>query len=204
MTNTDRQVDVWVCAEPIERSVPLVRAVLDSYPRPSRVALRHSVSHTEGVLLIAVAADCRIGVDVERVRDRGVSALPRHALAQSELAAYSRVEPEDRLRVFLGYWTRKEALLKAAGVGLAVEPSLIELDLATGQLQPIVVPAALGPASSWWIAELTLPGFAAALVTDAPMSRIRMIEAIGAGQAGRSSRIVRRRSAYAGAVGSSS
>lgn len=204
MTNIARQVDVWVCTEPVEGSGQLVGAVLDSYPRRDGVALRHSVSHTDGVLLIAAAADCRVGVDVERVRDRGISALPSHALSQHELAVYSTAEPRDRLPVFLAYWTRKEALLKAAGVGLAVEPSLIELDLSAGRSQPLVVPAALGRASSWWIAELALPGYAAALVTDAPVSRIRMIGGIGAGQADGSSRIARSRSAYAGAVGSSS
>ena len=195
MTNTARQVDVWVCAEPAEGSAPLVSTIVDSYPSRDRVALRHSVSHTEGVLLVAVAADCRVGVDVERARERGVSALPRHALTQNELAAYSTAEPGSRLSVFLAYWTRKEALLKAAGVGLAVEPSLIEVDLSAGGSQPIVVPEALGRASSWWIAELTLAGCVAALATDAPVSHIRMIRVTGVGQADRWARIARSRSA---------
>jgi phosphopantetheinyl transferase len=204
MTLTVRRVDVWLSSEAGGCSAPTVEQILDSYPRRDREALRHSVSHTIGALLVAVAADCRVGVDVECVCDRGLTALPRHALTQNELAAFSSTEPADRLSVFLAYWTRKEALLKAAGVGLAVEPSLIEVDVSAIRSQPIVVPEALGPASGWWITELTVPGYAASIATDAPVSRIRMIGSLSAGQSDRSARIARSRSAYAGAVGSSS
>jgi phosphopantetheinyl transferase len=202
MTTTKGDVDVWVCAETDRPSVEVVRRVLDSYPRRAGDERRHSVSHSEGVLLVAVAPHRRVGVDVERVRERGVTALPRHALTRSELEALSTVDPADRLAVFLGYWTRKEALLKAAGVGLAVEPNLIEVSVAAVRSQPIVVPEALGRGIGWWIAELVLPGYAAALATDGPVSTIRMIDATGADQS--SPRIARSRSAWAGAVGSSS
>jgi 4'-phosphopantetheinyl transferase len=135
-----------------------------------------SVSHCIGLVLVAIGWHCRVGVDVEPVTDRGLLRLRYHALADAELA---ELESHDRARqtqVFLGYWTRKEALLKAAGLGLAVEPRLIELPPAGGSPHPLVVPDALGRSSDWWIADLVLHGYVAAVAADVEDARVRLLQ----------------------------
>ena len=44
-----------------------------------------SISHSGGVLLIGLAAGCRVGVDVEPLAERGLARLPAHALTTAEL-----------------------------------------------------------------------------------------------------------------------
>ena len=179
-----------------ERPKPRTRSsisVLEQYPRVSsseaRYArdangrpvvsgskdLRISVSHTEGAVLVAVGILCRLGVDVEPDRNRGLRRLWHHALTGTELDDLERHDRVHRNKVFLGYWTRKEALLKAAGTGLAVEPRLIELPPSRSSPHPIAVPERLGHTTEWWIVELGLTGYAAAVAVDVPAPRIHVL-----------------------------
>jgi phosphopantetheinyl transferase len=186
-------VDVWISLEPAETSDVVVHQVLERYPgvsgpeawyvrdaggRPAVHGyndLSISVSHTDGALLVALGIRCRLGVDVEPVRDRGVRSLRQHALAGSELDELERHGSLRRNEVFLRYWTRKEALLKAAGAGLAVEPRLIELPSSGSSPHPIAVPATLGHPGDWWMVELDLAGYAAAVAVDQPAPRVRLL-----------------------------
>ena len=191
----DGAVDVHVYPEPAGPSDAIVQRVLAQYGNPAATrarfardargrpivrgsdSLRISVSHTKGALLVAIGARCRLGVDVELIQDRGLHTLQRHALTGAELDELGRVEACRRTEAFLGYWARKEALLKAARVGLAVEPRLIELPPPHASPHPVAVPESLGLAREWWIVELDLDGYAAALATDVPHPRVRVLQA---------------------------
>ncbi len=186
-------IDVWVCAEPAERSGAVVQEALRRYPgvcdagaryerdahgRPSvrgHGNLRISVSHTEGALLVAIAARGRVGVDIERVRERGLVRLRYHALTGPERDELERHAAARQTEVFLNYWTRKEALLKAAGFGLAIDLRLIELPPRRTSPHPTVVPDSLGRPEDWWIVDLDLDGYAAAVAVDAPLPRVRVM-----------------------------
>ncbi|HEX4521711.1 MAG TPA: 4'-phosphopantetheinyl transferase superfamily protein [Gaiellaceae bacterium] len=166
-------ISLWIFADvPIDSDGALERVLRplaherDSHGRPfvpGHPELRLSMSHAEGMLLVAVADGCRVGVDVEIVRDRGISSLPAHALSERELNDLG--EPPG-LETFLSYWTRKEAVLKAAGVGLAIEPSLVEL--ARNGPNVCRLPAAFGPPDRWSACEVPLDGYAAAFAADVP------------------------------------
>jgi 4'-phosphopantetheinyl transferase len=133
-----------------------------------------SVSHCMGLVLVAIGWHCRVGVDVEPVTNRGLVRLPHHALTDAELAELESHDRSRQTQVFLSYWTRKEALLKAAGLGLAVDPRLIELPPADGPPRPVAVPDALGRPSDWWIGDLVLQGYVAAVAADVKAARVRL------------------------------
>ncbi len=189
-----RDIDVWVCVAPAEASGTIVRQALGRYPGVSAAAVRVardargrpivcgrddlgvSVSHSMGLVLVAIGWHCRVGVDVEPITDRGLVRLPYHALTDAELAELESHDPSEQTEVFLAYWTRKEALLKAAGLGLALDPRLIELPPADGSPHPIAVPDALGRSSEWWIAGLALQGYVAAVAADVKATRVRLLQ----------------------------
>jgi 4'-phosphopantetheinyl transferase len=193
-TAREGDIDVWICVEPAEASDTIVCQALGRYPGVSPGAVRVvrdprgrpvvagrddlgvSVSHCMGLVLVAIGWHCRVGVDVEPVTDRGLLRLPCHALTDAELAELESHDRSRQTQVFLSYWTRKEALLKAAGLGLAVEPRLIELPPADGSPHPLAVPDALGRASDWWIAGLVLQGFVAAVAADVKAARVRLLQ----------------------------
>lgn len=91
---------------------------------PAAPALHFNVSHSDGVALIALGADAPVGVDVELgLRLGDVDGLAHSCLSVEELPQWHGLPAMGRERRFLGLWTRKEALLKALGLGLSVEPS---------------------------------------------------------------------------------
>ncbi|MEX3937652.1 4'-phosphopantetheinyl transferase superfamily protein, partial [Paraburkholderia phymatum] len=91
------------------------------WPRGTRLAF--NVSHTDGVALLAFALNCRIGIDVER-RIGGIDFVNvgRGIFSPVEERVLAAARP-DSATAFLSLWTRKEALLKALGSGLLVEPT---------------------------------------------------------------------------------
>ncbi len=83
--------------------------------------LRFNLSHTDGLVVCAVTAGREIGVDVEDMERRGISAgLARHCLSASELAHWEALPVAEQREVFFNYWTLKEAYIKARGLGLSL------------------------------------------------------------------------------------
>ena len=89
---------------------------VDERGRPWLEGVSFSVSHSGSLGLIAIAeGDRRIGVDVEQVRhDTDVRALAARFFHPEEAEAIG-----DRRDAFFRCWTRKEAVVKALGLGLA-------------------------------------------------------------------------------------
>jgi 4'-phosphopantetheinyl transferase len=83
--------------------------------------LRFSLSRSGAAVLIGVSYSREIGVDIECMRYvPNLEALARNQLSAAEFAVWRQACAEARNLNFLRYWTRKEACVKAAGVGLAV------------------------------------------------------------------------------------
>lgn len=89
---------------------------------------RFSLSHDGALAVVAVTErHAAIGVDVERIGRRGPDRLPRRALVAREAAALDVAPPSAREALFLRYWTAKEAVAKACGTGLGLDPRTIEV-----------------------------------------------------------------------------
>jgi 4'-phosphopantetheinyl transferase len=91
--------------------------------------IEFSVTHGGDLLVLAFAGGGLVGVDVEPV---GAPADLRAELIDFTLTAAERVRLLDvpapeRKRVFIRHWTGKEAILKALGTGLDVEPQAVTL-----------------------------------------------------------------------------
>ena len=85
--------------------------------------------------LLAVTRQRRIGVDIEVPRDLDLGEMAPAALTEAEQEYLSSQQQAGRLGLFYRCWTRKEAVLKACGVGLA--GSLRTLDAAPARSGPV-------------------------------------------------------------------
>jgi 4'-phosphopantetheinyl transferase len=82
--------------------------------------LHFNVSHSEGMALIAVTRRSQVGVDVERIRPCETYLDMADRFFTPGEAAALRSLPTDRSEeAFFHVWTRKEAFLKALGLGLS-------------------------------------------------------------------------------------
>jgi 4'-phosphopantetheinyl transferase len=89
--------------------------------------LDFSISHADGRIACAFIVAGRIGVDLE-ARDRKIDdleCLARRVLSRAEWRAVTR--SSDALATFLHVWTRKEAIVKAMGDGLAFPLSTFDV-----------------------------------------------------------------------------
>ncbi|CAL9585386.1 hypothetical protein SUDANB176_05123 [Streptomyces sp. enrichment culture] len=87
--------------------------------------LEFSLSHCTGLVAVAVTAGRPVGVDVETVRDLDGdrARLPRLVLSEAEQRVLAALPADLAAAAFTRYWARKEAVLKATGDGLAVNPA---------------------------------------------------------------------------------
>jgi 4'-phosphopantetheinyl transferase len=83
--------------------------------------LSFNVSNSGDLAAYAFTRDIEIGVDIEyRRRVVDVEAIAERFFAPEEVAELMRLEEGDRMTGFFNCWTRKEAYIKAVGVGLSV------------------------------------------------------------------------------------
>ncbi|MGD9903107.1 MAG: 4'-phosphopantetheinyl transferase superfamily protein [Vicinamibacterales bacterium] len=82
--------------------------------------LRFNVSHTDGLVVLAVVRGHDVGVDVEAVSRQVLDEVPERYFAPAEVAALRALPAADQPRAFFDYWTLKEAYIKARGLGLAI------------------------------------------------------------------------------------
>jgi len=81
-----------------------------------------SLAHTRGLVLVAVTGAGEVGVDVEVVDRAALAQVDGVALAPQERRAIANLAGDEAAGARATTWVRKEALLKATGQGLSVEP----------------------------------------------------------------------------------
>jgi 4'-phosphopantetheinyl transferase len=104
--------------------------------------IHFNLSHSENAALIGLSTEVPIGVDIEVVRQiENREALAQRHFTYAERAELSLARTHGDA-AFLRCWTRKEACMKALGVGLAVAPASLETGC-TAPMREVSVP--LGP-----------------------------------------------------------
>jgi 4'-phosphopantetheinyl transferase len=139
-----------------------------------------NLSHTNNIGLLAIACRLAVGVDIEEVRpvDRGM--VEQYFSAQEQLAL-ANLTGADWLEGFYTCWTRKEAILKAEGVGLNVNLNAFDVSLSPN-IEAAMLEARPGArfTSNWHLLNLrpTLHTVGA-LATDATPSRVACYGFVG-------------------------
>lgn len=119
-----------------------------------------------GELALCAVARRPLGIDLEQERlVENAALVAKHFFTVGEIAVQSAAENPNQ--VFLRHWTRKEALMKATGSGLAVPLNSFDVSQLSEQAAwQVTLPDALGMATSWWLQDLIAPsGWMAALAT---------------------------------------
>lgn len=129
----------------------------NAYGRPYVAApaayrdLRFNLSHTSGLVALALRKDGAIGVDVENTtREVDARGLAKRFFAPAEARAVMAVERAQQHERFFAYWTLKEAYIKARGMGLSLplESFWFELDAPTPRLR--CTPQCADQPEGWW------------------------------------------------------
>ena len=144
---------------------------VNAYGKPSldQGRLEFNLSHSGDLALVAITRGRKIGVDVERMRT-GISAdiIGGHYFSKAEMAELQALPAEQREAAFFLCWTRKEAYIKAQGMGLSLP--LDSFDVSLTPDQPAMLRATrpdLAEAARWTLLSLKVdPGYEAAVAVE--------------------------------------
>lgn len=78
-----------------------------------------NLSHSDDQVLIAIARNSEVGVDIEKIKDIDIEPIINRILSPLELEEISNLTGEKRTHAFYNVWTQKEAAVKALGIGLS-------------------------------------------------------------------------------------
>jgi 4'-phosphopantetheinyl transferase len=113
-----------------------LRFFVNEYRKPflDRGRLEFNLSHSGDFALIAIGRARKVGVDVERIRtDFETEEIGRRFFSQSEMSELQSLPADQRKRAFFSCWTRKEAYIKAQGMGLTLPLDSFDVSLSPGQ-----------------------------------------------------------------------
>lgn len=113
--------------------------------------LSFNLSHTRGLIAMAVTRDRVLGVDVENLTTRQVSGgIAEHFFSPTEVAELATVPEERRQDRFFEYWTFKEAYIKARGMGLSIPLDRFSFDFPDERQVRLSIEPDLGDDAERW------------------------------------------------------
>ena len=121
--------------------------------------LRFNVSHSGSLALIAVGMGRAVGVDLEQVRTNVAFAqIAARTFSPGEQAALRALPRALQLAGFFNCWTRKEAYIKARGLGLALPLDQFDVSVAPEAPAALLSTAGEPAAASQWSLQALAPG----------------------------------------------
>lgn len=137
-----------------------------------------SLTHAEDRALLAVGCGAPLGVDMERVRPfTEMDAVIAAQCSEGERAELAVLDPTERVAGFYRCWTRKEAVLKALGVGLSAPLVTLAVETAiTHRPRVYSTPAGQPSPAAWALLDL-LPGddYVGALASVGTLSSVSQL-----------------------------
>ncbi|KRB78913.1 4'-phosphopantetheinyl transferase family protein [Noviherbaspirillum sp. Root189] len=137
-----------------------------------------NLSHSGALALVALTCGRRIGVDIEMV-ERNMADLDDIAriFSEDEQAAIKALPSSLQPDAFFRCWVRKEAFVKALGLGITCELKDFSIDIRPGRARLIRAERSMAGQCDWQFAVLDKIGegaanYAAALVYEGPPARI--------------------------------
>ena len=134
--------------------------------------LHFNFADCDGMAAVVIGADMDVGIDCERVRPQSdLADVAAMCFCENEQALLARAGASAFTPLFYCLWTRKEAVLKALGLGLSLP--LARIDVAAADLaraSPVIVPSH----GVVWVASLRAPtGWAGGCAARRPFTVVQ-------------------------------
>ncbi|MEK7793989.1 MAG: 4'-phosphopantetheinyl transferase superfamily protein [Candidatus Hydrogenedentota bacterium] len=140
--------------------------------------IEFNLSHSGELALVAVTTGRAVGVDIESMRERDAQRnIAERYFSRGEVDALFTLPEAEQSAAFYRCWTRKEAYIKALGLGLTYPLDGFEVSL--DESSPRLVWSKEGDAETkrWTFSNLNPgPGYAGALAAEGPFAALRRFE----------------------------
>ena len=171
----------WILARYLQIEPAALELDFAQYGKPllgSRYGsdLRFNCSHSENLALLAISRGRDVGVDLERIKpDFSDDAIPERFFTPREAALLRALPAQQQADAFFELWVRKEAYVKARGMGLSLALDSFEIPLGDVELvrQLHAAPQSAGAGPWTMMAFRPAPAYPAALVVQGHACTLR-------------------------------
>lgn len=123
---------------------------------PDYPDLAFNLSHTGNKMVVAMAYNCELGVDIEQCKPRkSLAALVDKCFSQKEKSYWQQLPESQQTHAFYQFWVRKEAFVKATGRGIALGLNQCAIN-PKNHNEFLTIPEAYGKASEWLIQDIDM------------------------------------------------
>lgn len=126
----------FILAEYVRMPAQRICFAYNDYGKPFIVndgGLFFNISHSDDMALCAVASGAEIGVDIERRRPVEWRAMAQRFFSSTERAFFQGAPGAEMEQLFFACWTRKEAYIKAKGLGLSLPLDAFSVECRPGR-----------------------------------------------------------------------
>ncbi len=156
-----------------------VQITVNAYGKPQflNTPLQFNLSHSGNVILLAFSLNSPVGVDVEQKREiDDLGLIAANYFHQSEVQAMNGLAEPLLSDTFFSCWSKKEAVVKALGLGLSLPLNAFEVDISPLDGECAVRLDHQFPQSWTLRAFCPLGGYSAALASSQPKMQLRFLE----------------------------
>ncbi|GKS58144.1 4'-phosphopantetheinyl transferase [Nitrospira sp.] len=141
--------------------------------------LRWSLAHSHEAVVVALSHHLRVGIDLEYLgRPMHASEVAHRFFHANEATRLDTLPEDGRTEAFFHYWTAKEAVLKATGLGLSGALDRCVVEYQPGAASAIVHCAENDHVSPWHVAYLgPYPQYLAAISAEGREWTYRCVDA---------------------------
>ncbi len=141
--------------------------------------IHFNLSHSGAYVLLALARDLPVGVDIEQIReDVPHLDMASRFFSSDEREALAAQPASQRLSFFFETWTRKEAYVKGRGLGLSIPPQEFAVQVDGMNPRPVDERACVPQPGSWWVTGVEIaPDHVAALAVEGADWIVRCFDA---------------------------
>ena len=160
----------------LNRAPRTLRFCSNPYGKPSLTpesggdaALSFNVTHAGGMALYAVTRSRAVGIDLDGIRmDVECDSIAEHFFSPRERRMLRAVPSAQRPEAFFHCWTRKEACIKARGLGLSIALDQFDVSVSPAEPAALLQTREEGQESSHWpLHDLPVgEGYVAALAAE--------------------------------------
>lgn len=120
-----------IVSENIQSPPELLKISSDEYGKPyleNNRIIKFSLSHTKGFVAIAITRYREVGVDIEKkVPMDNLNNIANKIMSNQEFLEFKTLDLINRIEFFFRCWVRKEAVVKAWGMGINDELNDIDV-----------------------------------------------------------------------------
>lgn len=136
-------------------------------PYIANIDLQFNVSHSHDMAVYALTSQLQVGVDIEKIENTFKDGVAKRYFSAAEYRYLQAVPEDERIKKFYWIWSRKEAFIKALGMGLHYPLS----SFSVVESNPMMLK--LQDNTSWYLESFEAHAdYQAAFVTEKKVERI--------------------------------